>query len=398
MKSTTNPEPRPAVKFVRKYWLPLSIGWLLAASLAVCSSKTTDPAYLPPATVATLTNEPGRHYTSLSVHPNSEEILFLEFTDGMPSLSHLLRYHLKTKQLKYYDLPSTHVVLDAAFSPTGNTIVMRRAPNVSGDDEVKRQAYASSEIVTMKADGKDLKTIPIPAGLKFSPVMSHDERRIAYWRATQRPEGSKSFASRFDVWEFDVTTGKEQPFAGLHEFFQGGQLQYFLSGNELITGAGFPANQQLVGRTPSNFSEWTSAYTKRFNGSEMYLLKRDQIQLSDPILTEAENARNASIDLKNNYYFGGQRPSTSFFRRTPEGQVTQWQYPWNHLGSSLDMLAVPNSSGFIFVFEYKNSPSRVSNWRGIAMFDIERGTWTQLSIPPLETATSIPTDIPTSTR
>ncbi len=330
--------------------------------------------------MATLANVAGRNFSSLSVHPNSEEILFLEFKQDLPAVSKLLRYHLKTKQLSYYELPKEFVTLDAAFSPSGKYIVMRRAPNVSGDENVKREAYASSEIVLMKADGSDLKAIPLSKGLKMSPVLSHDDKRIAYWRATQRPDGSKSFASRFDVWEVNLKTGEDKPFSGLHQFFEGGQLQYLKGNNQMLVGAGFPKNDpQMINPDGSRRSNLTP--------STMYLFDKSSTLVLNPLMTEIESSRKPSSDVKGNLYFAGQRPRVSFFKKNPIDQsITQWDYPWTTMSNEVDVKVLPNGSAISFIFLYLNSPHRDYTQRGIALFDIEQETWTQVSIPAFESA------------
>lgn len=362
----------------------------LAFTMAACNSEVPfDPATDTTA-VAKLVDVPGRQLSSLSVHPNSEEIMFVEFKEDLPSVSRVLRYHLKTGALQYYDLPATHVYLDAAFAPNGNTIVMRRAPNVRGDEEVKRKAYEASEIVTMKADGSDLKVVPLAPGLKFSPVMSHNGKYIAYWRATQRPDGSKSFASKFDIWEVNLETGKDQPFAGRHEFFAGGSLQYLKDDQQLLASADTPTSQNEPGRTPGNLSSWMREQTKKFNDSTIYVLKRGDELLPMPIATDVNSARRPSADRFGNYYFFGYKPKSSYFMTNGSKEHTQWRYPGRTIGSSNEVVVLPNGKAIVFTFDYKNSPPRGQSTSGIAVFDIERASWTQVDIPSLQNAAATP--------
>lgn len=338
-------------------------------------------------TTAQLANVPGRHFASLSVHPNSEEILFLEFKPNeLPSVSRLLRYHLKTGELRYYDLAKEYVYLDASFSPSGKYIVMRRAPNVQGNEDVKRQAYANSEIVMMNSDGTDLKVIPLKAGLKMAPVMSHDDKHIAYWRATQRPDGSKSFAAGFDVWEVDLRTGKEQPFAGIYEFFSGGQLQYLKDDFSLLINSDTPMSVNMPGRNQGNFSIWQYEYEKKNKGSHIYLLQRGNNYLSEPLITEVNYPIRGSVDQYANIFFEGQNPKISFFRKSSENKLMQWDYPWRILGNALEIIAAPNGFFVAFIFNYYDA---FTTQRGIALFNITDETWTQLNIPSLNSATLI---------
>lgn len=357
--------------------ISLTLGACMAKDSEISTAKTT----------AQLANVPGRHFTSLSVHPNSEEILFLEFKpDELPSVSRLLRYHLKTGELRYYDLAKEYVYLDASFSPSGKYIVMRRAPNVQGNEDVKRQAYANSEIVMMNSDGTDLKVIPLKAGLKMAPVMSHDDKHIAYWRATQRPDGSKSFAANFDVWEVDLRTGKEQPFAGLYEFFSGGQMQYLNDNSSLLISSDTPMSVNMPGRNKGNFSIWQYEYEKKYKGSHIYLLKRFDNYLPEPLMTEINYPVRTSIDKNGGIFFEGQNPKISFFRKNSDGKLMQWNYPWSVLGDALEIVALPDGFSIVFIFNYHESPKMQC---GIAVFNLKNEVWAQLNIPSLNSATSI---------
>jgi hypothetical protein len=336
----------------------------------------------------TLANVPGRHFSDLSVHPNNEELLFLEFRSDLPEVSRLLRYHLKTQQLRYYELPKDYVTLDAAFSPSGKYIVMRRAPNVRGDENVKREAYSRSEIVVMKEDGSGLKQVPLSPGLKMAPAMSHDDAHIAYWRATQRPDGSKSFASGFDVWEVNLKTAEDRPFAGMYEFFEGGKLHYLSDSLKLLIGAGFPMSPTLPGRTNSNFSSWMADYQKKYNHSRIYLLERGGDQLPEPLMTNVNSPGYASVDEKENLYFQGCLPGTSFFRSAVvDKKLTQWPYPWKTISPpAVEEIVLPDGSAIAFVFIYKNEDS---SKRGIGIVDTESASWSQINIPLLDSAKPI---------
>ncbi len=341
-------------------------------------------------TTAQLANVPGRHFASLSVHPNSEEILFLEFKpDELQSVSRLLRYHLKTGDLRYYDLPTDYVYLDASFSPSGKYIVMRRAPNIKGNEDARRQAYASSEIAMMNSDGTDLKVIPLKAGLKMAPVMSHDDKYIAYWRATQRPDGSKSFAAGFDVWEVDLRTGKEQPFAGIYEFFSGGQINYLKGNARLLVDGDMPASNDLPGRTQGNFGKWLDEYNVKNNRSYTYVLNRGNRSLPDPLFTNINAPSFTSLDQDGNIYFKGYKPGGGFIKTKSFGNASdfvKWDYPWKSMGVVSMANVLPNGSAMIFLFLYLDSPHRDRTNLGIGMLNFKNEKWTQLEIPSLKVA------------
>jgi len=361
--------------------------WAIVGIFIVMDMQS-DNQDLESAPIATLANVPGRHFSSLSVHPNSQELLFLEFRDDWPSVSRLLRYHLGTQRLHYYELPPNHVYLNAAFSPNGEFIVLRRAPNVRGNDAVKRKAYAASEIAVMRADGTELRVIPLAAGLKMGGVMSHDAQHIAYWRATQRHPRSKSFANQFDVWEVNLQTGEDEPFAGLFEFFEGGQMQYLKTDDQIMISSNVPMSENIPGRTKDNFSSWLSAYSKKHNDSFIYVLTRGAADLPEPIATTVAFATNPSLDDDQNLYFSGFKPTISFFKKNRDGNISQWAYPWNTIDQDMETVALPNGSSIAFIFYYKNE---AISRHGIALFNIGLETWSQIYIPPIDKGMPIAT-------
>ena len=95
---------------------------------------------------------------------------------------------------------------------------MSRVPKIGLSEENVRQAHENTEIVLMKIDGTDFKVLQLAKGNKVAPIMSQDETRVAYWRSTLRPPGSKSFSSKFDVWEINLKTGQDNLYAGPFSF------------------------------------------------------------------------------------------------------------------------------------------------------------------------------------
>ena len=68
----------------------------------------------------------GREFSSLSVHPNGEELLFVEIDKGRLH-SRVFRYNLRNGDLQHYNLPDeAYIYLEARISPNGKYIVMTR--------------------------------------------------------------------------------------------------------------------------------------------------------------------------------------------------------------------------------------------------------------------------------
>src|SRR3546814_18759185 len=81
------------------------------------------------------------------------------------------------------------------------------------------EAGEESRIGMMHPDGSGWRLLNIPLGGISGPVLPPDRKRVAYWRGVARPPGLKTFAADHDVYEYDMTSGRETLFAGPFEFF-----------------------------------------------------------------------------------------------------------------------------------------------------------------------------------
>jgi hypothetical protein len=365
--------------------VPTIVSKIIALVVVMCLAGCQQPE-VPDGPVAQLAHVPGRNYFSLSVHPNGQELLFLEYREDWPGFFRLQRYHMGTQKMQYYQLPADHVYRDAAFSASGNYILLRRAPNQPDKDGGWREAFDRSEIAVMRADGTEFRVLPLSEGLKMNPVMCHDDRHIAYWRATQRRPGSKSFAEKFDVWEVDLQTGEDKPFAGEWKFFQGGQIQYLKKDEQIVFGTDIPTSGNVPGLTEENAMGWRSAYAYKHRHSFMHILGGGTEELPGPLNTGVSSARAPSLDADQNLYFIGDKPTASFFRMSKDGGLTQWEYPWGSMGQELDVAALPDGSGIVFIFYYRNEDS---SRKGIALFNVQQETWVQINISDFEKGTPI---------
>lgn len=328
----------------------------------------------------------GRDFREISVHPNGQELLFTECVYD-PNLDpagdcYVLRYQLTTKNLQRYALPAGYVYSTASFSPQGNYVLMSRVPKIGVSEEKVRQAYENSEIVLMKTDGTDFKVLPLAKGDKVAPIMSPDETRVAYWRSTVRPPGSKSFSSQFDMWEVNLNTGQDSLYAGPFIFFERSRLQY-LSQDELLVGAW----------GPKEYAQSMTAYEKKYNNSSVYRIQRGMTTLPEPILTEVAHAGLPSVDKTGNLYFKGERPGLSLFRKTVQGEIEQWMWPVRYSpgewgGGPQNLVIDPSGSYIAFTYEIKGTYSR-DHKRGIGLLITHTSEWRILNIPSLHLSAPI---------
>ncbi|UVT19858.1 MAG: hypothetical protein H8K03_19070 [Nitrospira sp.] len=330
----------------------------------------------------------GRDFRDISVHPNGEELLFTECVYD-PKVEptgdcYVLRYRLATKSLYRYALPTGYVYQTASLSPHGHFIVLSRVPKIGISEDAVRQAHDQSEIVHMKVDGTGFRVVPLAKGYKVGPIMSDDETRVAYWRSTLRPPGSKTFSSHFDVWEVDLKTGQDRLFAGQFKFFDRSGLQY-LSQDEMLVGAD----------GPSQYAQAISKYWAKYNRSAIYRIARGMRALPEPTLTEVEGAQYPSSDRAGNLYFQGQRPGISLFRKDRHGEIQQWGWPvrygpgdWGG-GGWYDLVADPGGSFIAFVYKIKGTLARDAK-RRLGLLITQTSEWRDLNIPALQASQLIP--------
>ena len=378
------------VVFSATRWL-LSIV-LIALSMGVCMGSSESQQTMRNTPELQFETDPmkGRDFREISMHPNGQELLFTECVYD-PKLDpagdcHVLRYQLATKNLQRYALPAGYVYSTASFSSQGNYVLMSRVPKIGLSEEKVRQAYENSEIVLMKTDGTDFKVLPLAKGDKLAPIMSPDEMRVAYWRATLRPPGSKSFSSEFDVWEVNLNTGQDSLYAGPFAFFERSRLQY-LSQDELLVGA--YGSITMLREHAQSMTE----YEKKYNNSSVYRIKRGMTMLPEPILTEVAHASFPSVDKTGNLYFNGDRPSLSLFRKTTQGEIEQWKWPLRYApgesgGGWHDLVPAPDGSYIAFVYEIKGTATREGK-RGVGLLMTHTSEWRILNIPSLQSSSQI---------
>ena len=331
----------------------------------------------------TLLNVAGREFSSLSVHPNSQELLFLESRKDVPEFSKLLRYHLDTGKLQYYELPTEYNYLSAAFSPSGKFIVMWRMPVIHGDRYALRAATAKSEIVVMRSDGSERNVLVLREGLKMRPVMSHDDRHIAYWRGEVNERGRTS--SRWnEVWEFDLKTGTDKRFGGRYYYCGTGRMQYFHGeGKLLINGYGPIKRGTQDTISAVNFKDpykkrsdpsasHPSTHDEVLNGSFIFAISRGATDYPEPNASDVPEQTNPSLNANHDLYFvSAHYLKTTFYKKTIGGVLSDLGYPRGPMGEIYNAVVLPDSSHIAYVFVYRGNER---GKRGIALFDLRKET------------------------
>lgn len=359
--------------------------------------------------------EEGRDFSTLSFNADGSELMFNEcfyYPDEANQKKkypegecRIFRLNLTNNTLRHYDLPDKdkYTYTDGSFSPSGNYIVMKRAPKNKYDKklsdkenaELAQRNYEQSEIAVMKADGTNFKVIKMEPGLKARPVMSNDETKIAYVRSKARPQGSKTYSSHFDVYEIDLKHKTDKLFAGPHQFFETGQMQYLKGDKEILMHA----------HGPRKHIKELSDYMRRYNNSSIYTVKRGEEEVPEPMVVEGVENQSDPFLTKNGtmfFYGSGSKagPFTlgiSLFRKTTNGKVTQWiRNVKDGLGYAQNEQSItsnPQETKIFLIYTFSSGsewvrPDLTKN--GIAFFEVKSSQWFKLPIPAITSSKPIP--------
>ncbi len=344
------------------------------AVVAVVETPTTRTPFSPP--------NGGRAIRSLSLHPNGNDWLFVECARDGDNRCDVMRYQRDSGRLYRYGLPQAYSYTYARYSPKGNFIVMSRRPIYGDSEEELRRSLHDMEILLMREDGGALEVIPVGPGNKLWPFMSQDESRVAFWRSERLvPPGRRVRLLEFDIWELDRRTMREQPFAGIFKFVDGGQAQY-ISDDEVLFESFGP-------------SRLFSRYHEIYAGSEIYRMRRRDVAVPTPVVFDGiEHAQMPSMDRAGSLCLWGQTPryGLTAIRISGDGRRQAWQEvplpsePWFEPRE-----LVCDSSGRYIASIYRDHPVRFGGGTGgLAMLDIATDSWSTVPLPSLWEAEEIP--------
>jgi hypothetical protein len=305
----------------------------------------------------------------------------------------IFRLNLKNKTLRHYNFPDQNKYRynNGSFSPKGNFITFIRTPKT--DPLLKPKEYyeqyrnnsQKEKIGIMNLDGSNFRIIKTEEGLKANPIMSNDETKIAYYRGVLRAPGSKTYATHFDIYEIDLKNKTDRLFAGPYQFFEVGQIQYLKGDKEIL----------LHAYGPRRYAKEIFDYTRRYNNSSIYTIRRGKEELPEPMTIKGIIHLGNPFLAKNGVlFFYGQGeeigPFTlgiSLFRREKNGQVTQWvRNVKDNLGyaqNEQSIISTPDETKVFLIYTFYSGsewvrPDLTKN--GIAFFDVMTSKWSKLNI------------------
>ncbi len=327
----------------------------------------------------------GRYFGNVSVHPDGEHWLITESVEKTKGIatSIVWLYHLPTRTMKRYELPDAYQYAFARYSPSGRHIVMTRYPKpaIAGEPAF-RASIAQGEIVMMNADGTDFKVLPIPKGKIFSPVMSPDERRIAYWLSTKdRPPGERTLMGNFELHEFDRDTEMSRRFSRSFSFYGFRTLGY-VSADEIMMGA----DGLLLEKNKS------LSFGSIFE-SKIYFVKRERSEKIQHFHSDFKFANSPVSDSLGNIYYEADVDGVgiSIVKQSPERFTSIWRVPRDAV-NIYDICVEPGGKYLTIIYLLKSTNGLRANkdaGKSIAIFDVKKEMWVDVALPALETAGGI---------
>ncbi len=352
------------------------IEWLAAGLSAFMTTSASgyDNSRYPPFEAAT----EGRGFQNLSIHPNGQDWLISECSHAFTSYHacYLLIYNLVDRSYQRLDLPRTHSYVEAGFSPSGEQILfVRQPPTLQGGHSDVINSYAHGEIGIVNRDGSNFRMLPLKPSRIFSPVMSPNGEKLAYLVAgVDKPSGRGAFFTLFDIWEYDLTTGKNTIFAGPMKFYHASSISY-LSNDEIIASGFAPANTG---------SEERRDYLGKYQGSEIFLIKRGMRFAPEPSFFDLPNAKLPSTDLQGNLFYETAPAKTGFSltRKNRFGEPTIWREPRMNLCVITQYIAAPSGTYVGFIYGGDQIKTRERK-HALGYFYLNSETWNTVIPPPV---------------
>lgn len=362
----------------------------LASQIDAQSSQASQPITVMPVTIIPANEPPDwRDFRTLSAHPNGEDIFFVECKKDLAENCRVLRFNLKTHALAYYALPKGYAYLEAYISPSGKKLALLRASQqvTTFPENLERR-----EVAIMNTDGTGFEVLPLALGPKTRPTFNASDDHLAFWRAKPRTElGAKTLAAGFDVWEYDLKTGKEYSFGASYGFFQAGEIHYLPSGDEILVKGHVPSGEALLGLSLHDYEVRYPNY--------IFRLRRGQTTWVAPLFAKEsfKGLMRLALSWDGTMVFDAEPPngSTSIYRQEPRGGFRQWSTGqqalsvWEVFGTAALWYSALVGNQLIGIFD-KYDAQREHDLKRFLTLDMQTGEWRALSIPALSAAQAIP--------
>jgi Tol biopolymer transport system component len=172
--------------------------------------------------------------SSVSISPDGNQILFEGCGHKEYPSCTIYRFDWTNNRLfRYLPRNPNELLYGGRYSPSSSRIVLSIIP-LNADES---RNYEDSQIALMQQDGSGLQIVSAGKGLKTEPVLSNDEKQLAFFKSEMSSVGSplrkqRTRAIRYDLYNLNLLTGKESRLTK-YEFYSAGNA-YFTSDNKKI--------------------------------------------------------------------------------------------------------------------------------------------------------------------
>lgn len=212
----------------------------------------------------------------ISFSPDGRKILFDRSKDKETRRLHV--YDLEKKELSAYQPPDNEMWSMARYSYDGKKIVFTITPIV--DEYLKLDDI---QIAVMDPNGKNLRKITNSKGVKIFPSFSHDRKKIIYARAGRIRESGKTPASKYDIYEIDVTSGNESRLTRF-EFYQVNSPYYYPDDKTFIFSADDPGQYRGVSNDVKAMQKKNNELKLLYKENTIYVMRGGEETLTPYIM------------------------------------------------------------------------------------------------------------------
>lgn len=315
--------------------------------------------------------------------PDGKSLIFDRCSPDYPDWCRIHVYNLETGTLGYYLPPPGQSWAQAYFSDAGDKVVFVTRPAGDHTKEIfsqRNEIFPKSQIAIMSLDGSNMRVVTNTVGYKGMPAFSHSGKKVVFAQAEKIRDSGKTVAAHWDLWELDLETGVVGLFAGHFQFYQLGLSTYFPDDQRVLVNGGSPKSQ--IGGAPEEFSSRLNEYSRRYNSSGIFMVRRGQSELEPPLFTSFSYAREARLDSQGNFFFiaTGAKEGTRIRRSGRDGRQFSWSLPpLGKEGGTFLGTAVAHD-GLRFVMSVAYGDIAAKNIK-LMLLDTTNGLWGSISLP-----------------
>lgn len=252
-----------------------------------------------------------------------------------------------------------------------------------------KKLYDDMQIALINDDGTGYRQLTDSKGMKLAAMLSLDEKTMVYFRGRERKSG-KTAATDFDLYRFDLMTGKETQLTDLS--FYGVSNPYFTQDGRHVVFEGDTPFRLPHASSTDMVVDFRKSYKERYKDNRILQYPIDGSGLNKepvPLFTFGIGSRKPMVTREGSVWFEGISRGIRHCCRLPDGKITE--VPYKDLGGTptrLPLRWVVSFDGkwMVVLYEQRKSTGHVLN-RSLGMYNITTGERLDLIVP--STAESI---------